>query len=338
MGLLLRAIRGLVAAVTICYAAALLAASLLFKTGTHGYWWLDLANIFALLLFAPLLLLAPMALITRSRAALLAVLAACAVFLWMFGPRLLPKTGQASGGAHLRVATFNLHSDRAERQVDEIIAAIRARPADVYMFQELSKPAAAAIREQLARDYPYQALVPTGDPSGMGVISRLPLDMAQRQAAPLQKARLRMGDASITLINVSLTGPQMAEHRIRGFGWVPGVGGYHTSTRDGEIARLLRAVDETRGPLVVAGDFNLSDREPDYERLAARLHDAYAETTPGFGFTFPSSLRVKQVTLPTPLIRIDYVWSAGGFIPTGAATSCGIVSDHCAVVADLKLS
>jgi len=338
MDTLLRTARWLLASATILYCVGLLVLELLWKTGTQEYWWLNLANIFALLLFAPLLLLAPLALLSRSRKAQFAVLATCAMFLWMFGPQLLPRTAQASSGVHLRVATFNLHSDRAEREVAEIITAIRTRPADVYLLQELSEPAAAAIREQLARDYPYQLLVPASDPTGMGMISRHSLDKLRWQTAPMQTARLHVGDSSITLINVSLSAPEIKRHHIPGMRRVQGISGYHTSKRDGEVLRLLSVIDDAHGPLIVAGDFNLSDRESDYRQLAGRLHDAYAETHSGFGFTFPSRLRIKQLTIPIPLIRIDYVWSAGGVAPVGAETKCSIVSDHCLVDAELQFN
>jgi endonuclease/exonuclease/phosphatase (EEP) superfamily protein YafD len=338
MGKLLRMTRRLLASATILYCAGLLILALLWETGIQGYRWLDLANIFALLLFAPLLFLAPAAFLSGSPRAQLAVVIACTIFLWVFGPRLLPRNMQASGGARLRVATFNLHSNRAERQVVEIITAIRARPADVYLLQELSEPVATAIREQLARDYPYQALVPASAATGMGMISRHPLDMPPRQTAPIQTAQLRVGDSSITLINVSLTGPEIKWRRVRGVGRLPRIGSYDTGKRDGEVIQLLRAVDDAHGPLIVAGDFNLSDREPNYRQLAGRLLDAYAETRSDFGFTYPSRLRLKQLTIPAPLIRIDYVWSTGGVIPAAAETSCGIASDHCLVSAELKLS
>jgi endonuclease/exonuclease/phosphatase (EEP) superfamily protein YafD len=338
MDKLFRTIQWLLASATILYCAGLLVLALLWETGIQRYWWLNLANIFALFLFAPLLLLAPTALLSRSRGGQFAVLAASAVFFCMFGPQLLPRNPQASSGVRLRVATYNLHSDRAERQVAEIIATIRTRPADVYLFQELSEPAAAAIREQLVQDYPYQALVPASDPTGMGIISRHPLDMSPRQIAFMQTARLHVGDSLISLINVSLTGPEIKQRHVPRVGWVLWIGGYFTGQRDGQIRELLHAVGNIHGPLILAGDFNLSDRELAYRQLARQLHDAYAETRSGFGFTFPSRLRIKQLMVSAPLVRIDYIWSAGEVVPTTAETICGMASDHCLVDAELKLS
>ncbi|MBK9711740.1 MAG: endonuclease/exonuclease/phosphatase family protein [Kouleothrix sp.] len=323
---------------TMLYCAGLLVLALLCKIGMHGFWWLDLANIFALLLFAPLLLLIPAALLWHSRGPQIAVLVACAAFVGLFGQQLLPRAEQSGSGPRLRVATFNLHSGLAEPQVAEIVAAIRERPADVYLFQELSEPAAIAIKQHLAQEYPHQTLVPSAEHAGMGMISRYPLDMPLQQDEPLQTAQVRVGDRSVTLINVSLTSPEIKRRRLPVVGWVQGLGGYRTGKRAREMEQLLRAADNARGPLVVAGDFNLSDREPGYGQLAARLHDAYAETRPGFGFTFPSSLHIGQLAIPARLVRIDYVWSAGGVVPTSAEVSCGDASDHCMVIADVRIA
>ncbi len=337
MRTLLRTARRLLAIATILYCAGLLVLALLWTIGFQGVWWLELANIFAPHLFAPLLLLAPAAILSHSRWQQIAVLTACAVFLGLFGPRMIPRMAQAVSGPRIRVATFNLHSSFAEPQVAEIIAVIHAQQADVYLFQELSAPAAAAIQQHLARDYPYQALVPSAGSTGMGLISRYPLDRQPRQNAPMQTALLRVGDHSITLINASLIRPEIKRRYLPGVGWVQGLGGYHTGKRSRQIVQLLRAIDDVQGPLVVGGDFNLSDCEPDYARMAARLHDAYAETSSGFGFTFPNGLRARQLPIPSPLIRIAYVWSAGGVVPAATAISCGSASDHCMVIADLRL-
>jgi endonuclease/exonuclease/phosphatase (EEP) superfamily protein YafD len=40
---------------------------------------------------------------------------------------------------------------------------------------------------------------------------------------------------------------------------------------------------------------------------------------------------------PIPLIRIDYVWSAGGVVPAAARVACASRSDHCMVIADLQV-
>jgi vancomycin resistance protein VanJ len=328
----------LVVGLTWIYCVGVIILALFWLAGVQGIWWLDLANIFALYLFAPLLLLAPITYLVSARQLRGAAGLALVAFFGLFGPRLIPPAAQITEGARLSVATFNLHYALDEAQLVDRIAAIRAQHADVVALQELSIPAAAAIQGDLKRDYPYQALDPSESFTGMGVISRYPLEvLPPTKGLPAQRALLRMGSQEVTLINVSLRSPEIKQRRLPILGWVKGIGGYRTGKRSHDIERLLQVIDRVRGPLVVAGDFNLSDREPDYAQFAARLHDAYRETNWGFGYTFPSSVRLGVAPISFPLIRIDYVWSGGGVVPAATRVACGNGSDHCLVVADVQV-
>jgi endonuclease/exonuclease/phosphatase family metal-dependent hydrolase len=306
--------------------------------GVQGIWWLDLANVFALWLFAPLLLLAPIIWLLRARRSRGVIALAALAFFGLFGPRFVPPAAQLTGGAPLRMATFNLHYGLDEVQLVDRIAAIRAQHADVVALQELSVPAAAAIQRDLIQEYPYQALAPSESFTGMGVISRYALQVqppSQQLAAQL--ALVRVGSLNVTLINVSLTSPELKQRRLPVVRWVKGLGGYRINKRSRNIEQLLQMIDQVRGPLVVAGDFNLSDREADYSQFAARLHDAYRETSWGFGHTYPSSLQSAGIPIALPLVRIDYIWSAGGVVPAATRVACSSESDHCMVIADVQV-
>jgi len=339
MRALLRMTGQLVVGLTWIYCAGVIILALLWLSGLQGIWWLDLANIFALYLFAPLVLLAPITWLVFGRQLRAAAIAALAAFLGLFGARLVPPAVQHTGGAPLRVATFNLHYALDQAQLAEMFTAIRAERADLIALQELSGPAAAAIQQNLSGDYPYQALAPsTTSFSGMGLISRYALEVLHpAQQIPGQLARLHMGNADVSIVNVSLTKPEIKRRYVPAVGWVKGFGGYNIKKRSREIERLLPAIAQVRGPVIVVGDFNLSDREQDYRQFAARLHDAFRETTWGFGHTFPNNLQLGAIRVPFPLIRIDYIWSGGGVVPSAARVDCADRSDHCMVVADLQV-
>ena len=147
---------------------------------------------------------------------------------------------------------------------------------------------------------------------------------------------MQVGSVDVTLINVSLASPELKRRRLRALRWVKWPGGYQTSKRSRDVERLVQVIDLVRGPLVVAGDFNLSDREADYAQFAARLHDAYRETNWGFGHTYPGSLRMAGSSITLPLTRIDYIWSTGGVLPAATRVVCGGASDHCMVIADVR--
>jgi hypothetical protein len=57
----------LLVGLTWIYCVVIVVLALLWLAGIQGIWWLDLANVFALCLFAPLLLLAPIAWLIPAR-------------------------------------------------------------------------------------------------------------------------------------------------------------------------------------------------------------------------------------------------------------------------------
>lgn len=339
MRMLLRTSGQLVVGLIWIYLIGVMTLALLWLSGTRGHWWLDLLNIFALYFFAPLIVIVPLTWLLHARRLRVATVLALVAFLGLFGHQLIPPAVAHTGGTPLRVVTFNTHDSLDQAQLDDILAAIRAERADVVAFQELSVPAATAIEQNLLHDYPYQVLEPSATTfTGMGLISRYALEVQRpTKQIPGQLVTVHMANTNVSLINVSLTSPEIKRRRLPAVGWVQGLGGYQIKKRSREIDRLLSVIDQIRGPLVIAGDFNLSDREPDYAQFAARLHDTYRETNSGFGHTFPNNLRLVMLPIPFPLIRIDYIWSTGGIVPAAARVACGSGSDHCMVIAELQV-
>ena len=335
MGTVTRLARGLLIGAALLYCVAVIALVLLWSLDPDRIWWLALSNVFALYLFVPLLLIAPAALLLRSRWLRGAACIMLVAFLALFGQRLIPPLERPTDAARLRVMTINqLYTNQ---RVADLIAAIRAQNADIVAIQELSEPVAEAAARQLRDAYPHQFLTPGAEDYGLGILSRYPLRMSARTRGFVGlRTIVDVDGTAITLINVHLNAPQVRTRRLRQFRPVKVVLDYDTSRRARDFPILLREIDAVEGPLVVMGDFNTSDREPPYAELAARLHDAYREAAWGFGFTFPDDQRIARLAVPFPLVRIDYVWSRGGLAPASARVACDSGgSDHCAVVADL---
>src|SRR5215212_8439007 len=99
MPTLLRMTGRLLVGLTWIYCVGIVVLALLWLAGIQGIWWLDLANVFALCLFAPIAWLIPAR--RLHGAAALAVIA----FLGLFGPRLIPPAAPHTGGVPLRLAT-----------------------------------------------------------------------------------------------------------------------------------------------------------------------------------------------------------------------------------------
>ncbi|MEN9934181.1 MAG: hypothetical protein RLZZ387_760 [Chloroflexota bacterium] len=320
------------------YGLAIVTLTALWMTDADQTWWTALTNIFALYMFAPLLVLVPLALAVPSWWLRGIAGASLAIFLASFGAQLLPPAPRQASGTPLRVVTFNhLYSND---RIDEIVATIRAQDADIVALQELSRPVAEAARAQLGDMYPYQHFTRNEWGHRLGLLSRHPFEVAPAlPALPRQRFTVNVGGRHLTLINVHLTSPDAQTYTPPALYRLTLPAGYSSYWRDREAPLLLDEIDATSGPLVVVGDFNTGDREPLYREFDQRLHDAYGDTVWGLGFTYPLNRAYFGVRLPFPVVRIDYVWSRDGVVPTAARTICqGTGSDHCMLVADLRLN
>jgi endonuclease/exonuclease/phosphatase (EEP) superfamily protein YafD len=339
MHAILQSLRRLFIGITLVYVVGMAGLALLWNGETPEVWWLELPNIFAPYLFVPLLLLVPAALFIRSRWFRGAVFCLSAIFGLLFVPTWIPSNlFRPALEPNLRVATWNVLYNNPEG--DEVVALLRAQDADVIVLQELTVPVTEVLEEQMRPDYPYQALEPLYGARGMGIISRYPfVNRTNDPTVPWRRVTLEVADQELTVINVHLATPELQTRDLPFLNREVIIEDYTTARRSTQQAELLALIDSIEGPLVVLGDFNTSDREPAYAELNRRLHDAYRETAWGAGLTFPQNVSVGPLPVPFPLVRIDYVWSKGGILPTDAYTVCrGGGSDHCMVVADMAMA
>jgi vancomycin resistance protein VanJ len=319
-----------------CIAIIVLAALWSFAPNVH--WSIAFSNIFASSFFLPLLLLVPAALLLRSRWIYAVTALSLVVFLALFGARFVPRAGPAVvGGTTLRVVTFN--ELFLNTNTSNLLAAIRAQHADVVALQELVPAVAEAMQRNLKTIYPYQILSPSNSVGGLGLLGRYPLEPADRvDGAQGQWAVLRVGGQRITVVNVHVHFSGISRVRSQRLGSLSYFRMYDTSGRLRQAHALRRAARKVSGALIMMGDFNIGDREPGYAVLASDLHDAFGETGSGFGFTFPNNRRVGPITIPVPLVRIDYIWTGGPVVPVATSVTCDDSgSDHCMVVADLRI-
>jgi len=336
-----RRLRSLVSAAGTCYALAVLLLLVLRITPLESQWWVRLASAFEPFWFLPLLLLAPVVLLlSRSRPARLLICVPCLVFVVLYGDRFLPSLASASAGERgtaFTVMTYNL--TRGEPGVEEILSIIESEGTDVVALQELSPEVADAF-SRLSDRYPYQALHPTADGySGCGVLSRFPI--AADEVFPLvegmhlsQRLVLGMGGGNLHLFNAHLQPPQVAGERLVGsLLFVPTR--YDTTIQDRELVHLLEEVDSVEGPVVVVGDFNMTEGSPGYSELTRRLVDAYREAGWGFGHTFPDR-EARSIPTPFPLLRIDYVFHSADLVTQRAKVGDRGGPDHRFLAAELS--
>lgn len=286
-------------------------------------------NSIAHLLFLPAVILLPMALLLRRRESVLLVLPALLAFVIGYAEVFVPRTAQAAGSLH--ILTYNMKSITSD--FDPLVAIIRDADADVVALQELSQPMADHLAVVMAEEYPYQAThTMANEPVfGQGVLSRYPIvdDTYWQMHMAMQRVTLDV-DGPLVFYN---THPVMPLSR-NGF-----------DRRAEEITDLLARAAREAGPVLLAGDFNMSDQSADYWRMSARYQDSYREAGWGLGLTFPSTMspdgrRSASSLLQwiPPLVRLDYVFHDATFEAVDARvwpTSGG--SDHLPVLVSLAL-
>ena len=298
----------------------------------HWPSWLALLNVFAPFLFAPLLIILPVALWARSKTVFMASLVAAALGFLLYGSRFLtePPANAAANGV-MTVMTFNLGPNQA--LPEQNLAAIEAENADIVTVQELVPATVKLLRASLADRYPYMILDLRADTTGL--LSRYPIinsdwfSPAGRGRSVLH-ATLNVNGTPLHILAVHPLPPGISWHDE-----YPLPTGLDDAEQELEAKDILRRVTYLEGPVLVMGDFNMSDQSSVYNLVSSALEDSYRQVGWGLGFTFPNHLKMQGMPVPGPFIRIDYVFHSAHTSAQSARVSCEGGSDHCYLVVKL---
>ena len=292
-----------------------------------GHGPIGLAQVLAAHLTIAALLLAPFALVRGARTLRLALVVLVAVALVRFGGEWWSAPAEAADGPTIEVATFNLEIQ--SRAAPDAVAFLRPMTADVIALQELTTTFADAIAADplLAEHYPYQALYPTDDVLGLGLLSRYPLTgVALQSDPPRLEAVVESPEGPIWVLDVHPLPARMPRGPLA----IPI--GFDPVNRNAALGRIADDIDEalTRGvPVVVLGDINTAPTEPAFGKFVTGLRDAHAEVGVGPGWTYRPD---KFEPFGIGLIRIDVVLTGPGLRPVTETTRCPPAGDHCAVI------
>ncbi len=260
-----------------------------------------------LVLVASIVLLVVTALLREPR--LLPALASLVVFaaVAILGPRL-PRTGPAPSPS-IRLVSANVFFDNPSPA--EAVEAVLATEADVEVVVEAS-PALLDILEARDTAHPYVL-----EDDQLVVRSRFPLSaMADPVGLPARRI-LRLGveapSGPFVLYAIHALNPLSESTFANQLDWVD---------------RLRSSAEQEDLPVVMAGDFNMSDRQLGYRRMSAGLRDAitgagWGRTTYPIGIWAPLLLRIDHVFEPRE-------WCSGG---SGALQVPG--SDHTGLEVDV---
>ena len=294
---------------------------------------LALINTFAPFLFAPLLFIIPLVLLARLRIGVMGVFVTTGLFVLKYGSQFLTQPAQVSSSTNdtLAVMTFNLGPGQA--RPEQILTAIEDEEADIVTVQELTPATVKMLREDLTQRYPYSIL--NLGSSTTGLMSRYPIINSDwfRPAGQGRSVLHATLDAKGTPIHI------LAVHPVPpALSWCknyPVPTGLDDEEQEQEAKDILRRVTFLEGPVLIMGDFNMSDQSPVYDMVSTALKDSYREVGWGFGFTFPNNLKLHSVPVPGPFLRIDYVFHSGQLNAQLAQVSCKGGSDHCYLVVKL---
>ncbi len=278
------------------------------------------------------LLVLPLALAwCRPRRGALLLTPPALLFIALYGSQFVPGRLQPAteGAQTLRVMTYNLRWRSAG--YDLSAGVIRSADPDIVALQEFSLEAADALVPALSDRYPYQALDPRENGfTGTAVFSRYPLSEQEYIPTLLGSQRVRVQVDGVPLVFYNI-------HAAIPFG-MGSVLTMDNSIRSGEASALLVRLATEHEPVIVAGDFNMTDLSGDYARITAVMNDSYRAAGWGMGWTHAGPLSRIPVLAEMRMLRIDYIFTGRGLRPLSAQVwpdSGG--SDHLPVLATVEI-
>lgn len=293
-----------------------------------------LASTFSLFLFVAALPLAFCLILLRTRIALATLILLTILFLTAnpLFPQLSAILPAGNQGAAVSMMTFNLGWELTSPEL--LAQTIADSQADVVAVQEVTAQAATILTRELAATYPYRILDPAAGTTGL--LSKLPIVSYQwltpPRGRPFPRVVVDQGGAQWHIFPIHFYPPGILWwerlHLPRGL---------IEADLEAEVAYLLQQIAAVSGPVVVLGDFNMSDQSRAYSAMTSRLQDSFRQAGMGLGRTFPNNFRLAGVPIPVPLVRIDYVFHSTHLETTSAAVHCVAgQSDHCAVMVYLR--
>lgn len=279
-------------------------------------WPFELMCHFRMQYFATLLGCALLLALCRSRRRLGIALALTALNGWTLWPYVPAGSRPDQGAPDLRVLSTNVYS--GNRTPGPILDHIAATQPDIIAVLEVT-PAWERHFAAIEVDYPYRLVQtqPENFNFGIALYSRVPLVSAR--FAPLSDNN----SAIVAHVEVNRTAVTI----IAAHPYPPG-GSLHTRLRNlqlGELARLAAAVD---GPVILAGDLNVTPFSPAFQQLLRDGTLSDPRIRRGIKPTWPAGRTILR-------IPIDHILARQAQIELSVGPDIG--SDHFPLSADVWL-
>lgn len=258
------------------------------------FWPVALVNYFTLwfgILLIPSIFLA---LLFKDKLLVTTLVVAIFLIAGRFVNNFLPKQTPICSGDDLKVMTFNVHQQNLD--VVSLSETIINEEADIVALQEIPPKVGSQLVKVLAGDYPYHTLNLFPGQISQGLLSRYPIEkVSEIHDYNYQSAVIQTNQGQIKFINVHA--PTLFPSSWK---------------RDWQEQReyfenIMADVRTYEGAMILAGDLNSTPQSENYALVARELQDSFHTSGWGFGFTYPAKPKFG-VELPTPLVRIDYIF------------------------------
>jgi len=244
---------------------------------------------------------------------LLPVIAVNAAAVAPYWPR---ETAVVSAPNAVELMTANLYG--GNHDYSRFIDVVRRERPDVLLLLEYNSRWGSALAS-LSAEYPHQIVAEREDYFGMALFSRIPLADAgviDLRGVPAIDAELELGAAGAT--------------RLIGVHFRPPMSARQARERNAQLDLVGELALAEAGPLIVAGDFNVTPYSPVLAEWLERTELTDTRRGRGFGTSWPTSLPVLGIPIDHVLVSEDFLVSAHYY---GAAFG----SDHYPVVTRLSL-
>ena len=220
----------------------------------------------------------------------------------------------------VRLVTANLYAYQS--RPDALARELATLDADVLILEELTPGwvealAASGVIGAFDRS---SVIGPRDDCFGIALLSRAPLrssEVIERGDVPVIRAEVSLGERAITVLAV---------HTL------PPVDGEYAAVWRDQVRALAADARDHDGPLVVAGDLNLTPFGRAYGALRdAGLRGAHELAGRGLATTWPNGRR------SIPPMRLDHVLVSVGIEALAVREGVGAGSDHRPVIAELAV-